>query len=245
MWGGVLALIGAIVLGPRLGKYRKDGRSNAIPVTASPSLLWVCSSSGLAVFGFHPGSQLAASVEVNRVCHLALYSSHTNLAAVAGGLATMFHHLVIKIWQTTRSPLTLNASLPVWWGITAGCDLCVAFRALAIGAICGVLLPFGIEFIDQKLHIDDPVGASSVHGICGIAGTLLTGLFSVSTGALYAHGFGAFGAQVLGILCIDGWAVLCGVILFVGIKKTFGLRVDKRIEEEGLDIYEHGESCYN
>lgn len=167
----------------------------------------------------------------------------TNLAAVAGGLATMFTTW-IKYGKPSFS-LTLNGILAGLVGITAGCDLVSPAGALAIGAICGVLLPFGIEFIDQKLHIDDPVGASSVHGICGIAGTLLTGLFSVSTGALYGHGFGFLGAQFFGIICIDGWAVLCGVILFVVIKKTVGLRVDKRIEEEGLDIYEHGESCYN
>ncbi len=240
--GGVLALIGAIVLGPRLGKYRKDGRSNAIPghsltiASLGVFILW------FGWFGFNPGSQLAASGEVNRVAISHVFLT-TNLAAVAGGLATMFTTW-IKYGKPSFS-LTLNGILAGLVGITAGCDLVSPAGALAIGAICGVLLPFGIEFIDQKLHIDDPVGASSVHGICGIAGTLLTGLFSVSTGALYGHGFGAFGAQVLGILCIDGWAVLCGVILFVGIKKTFGLRVDKRIEEEGLDIYEHGESCYN
>ena len=141
--------------------------------------------------------------------------------------------------------LTLNGVLAGLVGITAGCDVVSPTGAVVIGLICGTLLPFGIEFIDQKLHIDDPVGASTVHGICGIAGTLLTGLLSVGEGALYGHGFGFLGAQALGILCIDGWTVVCGLILFFTIKKTVGIRVDKRIEEEGLDIYEHGESCYN
>ena len=117
--------------------------------------------------------------------------------------------------------------------------------AVIIGFICGIALPFGIEFIDQKLHIDDPVGASSVHGICGIIGTLLTGVFSVSGGCLYGHGFGFLAAQTFGILVIDLWTAGCGIILFGTVKKLAGLRVDKRIEEEGLDIYEHGESCYN
>ena len=90
-----------------------------------------------------------------------------------------------------------------------------------------------------------PVGASSVHGVCGIFGTLMTGLFALDGGAFYGGGFGFFGAQCFGILCIDIWAAVTGVILFWGIKKIAGLRVDKRIEEEGLDIYEHGESCYN
>jgi Amt family ammonium transporter len=95
------------------------------------------------------------------------------------------------------------------------------------------------------LHIDDPVGASSVHGVCGILGTLMTGLLSTSNGAFYGHGWGFFGAECFGILVIDLWAAACGFALFYGIKKLHGLRVDKRIEEEGLDIYEHGEACYN
>jgi Amt family ammonium transporter len=240
--GGVLAFIGALVLGPRLGKYRKDGRSNAIPghslmaASLGVFILW------FGWFGFNPGSQLAASGEVNRVAISHVFLT-TNLAAVTGGLATMFVSW-IKYGKPSFS-LTLNGILAGLVGITAGCDLVSPAGAVAIGAICGIALPFAIEFIDQKLHVDDPVGASSVHAVCGILGTLLTGLFSVSTGALYGHGFSFLGAQVFGILCIDGWAVLCGIILFVGIKKTVGLRVDKRIEEEGLDIYEHGESCYN
>ena len=104
---------------------------------------------------------------------------------------------------------------------------------------------YAIEFIDHRLHIDDPVGASSVHGVCGILGTILTGLLATDSGALYGHGWGFFGAQCLGIVVIDLWAAVTGFLLFYGIKKTHGLRVGSRIEEEGLDIYEHGESCYN
>jgi Amt family ammonium transporter len=107
------------------------------------------------------------------------------------------------------------------------------------------VLVFAIEFIDHKLHIDDPVGASSVHGVCGILGTLMTGLLSTSNGAFYGGGWGFFAAECFGILVIDLWAAACGFILFYSIKKLHGLRVEPRIEEEGLDIYEHGESCYN
>ena len=117
--------------------------------------------------------------------------------------------------------------------------------SIIIGAVCGIVLVFAIEFIDKKLHIDDPVGASSVHGVCGILGTLLTGLLSVSEGLFYGHGAGFLMAQLFGIVVIDLWTAACGIILFWGIKYIHGLRVDKRIEEEGLDIYEHGESCYN
>jgi Amt family ammonium transporter len=111
--------------------------------------------------------------------------------------------------------------------------------------VCGVVLVFSIEFIDHVLHIDDPVGASSVHGVCGILGTLMTGLLSTSNGAFYGHGWGFFGSECFGILVIDLWAAACGFVLFYGIKKLHGLRVDSRIEDEGLDIYEHGETCYN
>ena len=240
--GGVLAFVGAWVLGPRLGKYRKDGRSNAIPghslmaAALGVFILW------FGWFGFNPGSQLAASGEVNRVAISHVFLT-TNLAAVAGGLGTMFTSW-IKYGKPSFS-LMLNGILAGLVGITAGCDMVSPAGAVIIGLICGVVLPFAIEFIDQKLHIDDPVGASSVHGVCGILGTLLTGLFSLSAGAFYGHGLGFLGAQAFGILVIDGWALLCGLVLFLAIKHTVGLRVDKRIEEEGLDIYEHRESCYN
>ena len=240
--GGVLALIGAMALGPRRGKYAKDGSSRAIPghsltlAALGVFILW------LGWFGFNPGSQLAASGEVNRtaICHVLLT---TNLAAAAGGVATMF-----TTWLKYGKPsfsLMLNGVLAGLVGITAGCDLVSPVGALVIGLICGVVLVFSIEFIDHVLHIDDPVGASSVHGVCGILGTVLTGLFSTSTGALYGHGWGFLGAQCFGVLVIDLWAAACGIALFYGIKKVHGLRVDARIEDEGLDVYEHGETCYN
>ena len=240
--GGVLALVGAIVLGPRHGKYDKNGKSHAIPghnlmaAALGVFVLW------FGWFGFNPGSQLAASGEVNRVAISHVFLT-TNLAAVAGGLGTMF-----TSWLKYGKPsfsLTLNGILAGLVGITAGCDLVSPLGALIIGLICGIVLVFAIEFIDAKLHIDDPVGASSVHGVCGILGTLLTGLFALDSGALHGHGFGFFGAQLLGIISIDLWAAVMGFLLFWGINKIAGLRVDKRIEEEGLDIYEHGESCYN
>lgn len=240
--GGVLAFIGACVLGPRLGKYRKDGTSNAIPghnltlAALGVFILW------FGWFGFNPGSQLAASGETNRIAISHVFLT-TNLSAAAGGLATMFATW-IKYGKPSFS-LMLNGVLAGLVGITAGCDLVSPLGSIIIGAVCGCVLPFAIEFIDKKLHVDDPVGASSVHGVCGILGTLLTGLFAVDQGALYGHGFGFLGAQCLGILCIDAWAAACGIVLFYGIKKTVGLRVDARIEEEGLDIYEHGENCYN
>ena len=240
--GGVLAFIGAIALGPRLGKYGKDGKSRAIPghnlmaAALGVFILW------FGWFGFNPGSQLAASGEVNRIAISHVFLT-PNLAAATGGIGTMFTSW-IKYGKPSFS-LTLNGVLAGLVAITAGCDLVSPLGAAIIGLVAGIVLVFSIEFIDTKLHIDDPVGASSVHGVCGILGTILTGLFALDGGALYGGGFGFFGAQCLGVLAIDAWAAIAGVILFFGIKKIAGLRVDKRIEEEGLDIYEHGESCFN
>lgn len=240
--GGVLALIGAIALGPRRGKYDANGKSRAIPghslilAALGVFILW------MGWFGFNPGSQLAATGEVNRIAISHVFLT-TNLAAACGGIATMF-----ITWMKYGKPsfsLTLNGVLAGLVGITAGCDAVDAWGAIIIGLVCGTVLVYTIEFIDRKLHIDDPVGASSVHGVCGILGTLMTGLFSVSEGLFYGHGWGFLGAEAFGILIIDLWAAVTGVILFYSIKKIHGLRVSARIEDEGLDIYEHGETCYN
>lgn len=240
--GGVLALIGAIALGPRRGKYDANGKSRAIPghslilAALGVFILW------MGWFGFNPGSQLAATGEVNRIAISHVFLT-TNLAAACGGIATMF-----VTWLKYGKPsfsLTLNGVLAGLVGITAGCDAVDAWGAIIIGLVCGTVLVYAIEFIDRKLNIDDPVGASSVHGVCGILGTLMTGLFSVSEGLFYGHGWGFLGAEAFGILIIDLWAAVTGVILFYSIKKIHGLRVSARIEDEGLDIYEHGETCYN
>ena len=240
--GGVLALTGALALGPRRGKYGKDGKSRAIPghnlalAALGVFILW------LGWFGFNPGSQLAASGEVNRLAISHVFLT-TNLAAVAGGVATMF-----VTWFKYGKPslsLTLNGILAGLVGITAGCDVVSPCGAVVIGLLCGIVLVYAIEFIDHKLHIDDPVGASSVHGVCGILGTVLTGVLATDGGLLYGGGWHFLGGQCLGIAVIDLWAAVCGVLLFFGIKKAHGLRVEARVEDEGLDIYEHGESCYN
>ena len=240
--GGVLALIGAIALGPRRGKYDANGKSRAIPghslimAALGVFILW------MGWFGFNPGSQLAATGEVNRIAISHVFLT-TNLAAACGGIATMF-----VTWMKYGKPsfsLTLNGVLAGLVGITAGCDAVDAWGAIIIGLVCGTVLVYAIEFIDRKLHIDDPVRASSVHGVCGILGTLMTGLFSVSEGLFYGHGWGFLGAEAFGVLMIDLWAAVTGVILFYSIKKIHGLRVSARIEDEGLDIYEHGETCYN
>lgn len=240
--GGWIALVGAAILGPRLGKYGKDGKSKAIPghnltlACLGVFILW------FGWFGFNPGSQLAAAGygDQTTISHEFLT---TNLAACTGGFLAL-----IVSWIKYGKPslsLTLNGILAGLVGVTAGCDLVSPMGAALIGAICGTVMFFAVEFIEHRLKIDDPVGASSVHGVCGSLGTILTGLFAVEGGTFYGGGFGFLGAQIFGVIIVGGWAALMGYIIFKVLDKVHGLRVPARIEEEGLDIYEHGESAYN
>lgn len=240
--GGWIALVGAAILGPRLGKYGKDGKSKAIPghnltlACLGVFILW------FGWFGFNPGSQLAAAGygDQTAISHVFLT---TNLAACTGGFLAL-----IVSWIKYGKPslsLTLNGILAGLVGVTAGCDLVSPMGAALIGAICGTVMIFAVEFIEHRLKIDDPVGASSIHGVCGSLGTILTGLFAVEGGTFYGGGFGFLGAQIFGVIIVGGWAALMGYIIFKVLDKVHGLRVPARIEEEGLDIYEHGESAYN
>ncbi|GHU69085.1 ammonium transporter [Bacteroidia bacterium] len=239
--GGWIALVGAMILGPRIGKYGKDGRSKAIPghnltiASLGVFILW------FGWFGFNPGSQLGASGESKiAISHVFLT---TNLAACGGGIAAL-----LTAWFKYKKPslsLTLNGVLAGLVAITAGCDAVSPIGAIIIGLIAGVVMIFSVEFIDRVLRIDDPVGASSVHGVCGFLGTLLTGLFAIDGGLFYGGGAGLFTAQLIGALIVGAWAFGAGFVIFKGLDLIFGLRVSKRIEEEGLDIYEHGEAAYN
>jgi Amt family ammonium transporter len=241
MVGGVVALTGTLALGPRIGKYNGK-KVNAIPGhnmgfgALGVFILW------LGWFGFNPGSQLAASGSANSIAISHIFVT-TNLAAAAGALAA-----TIISWMRWGKPslsFALNGALAGLVGITAGCAVVTASGAVLIGLISGVVLVFAVTFIDNVLHIDDPVGAISVHGVCGALGTILVGLFSESTGLFYGHGAAQLISQLIGVAAVAAWAGVTGFILFRILKATVGLRVPKRIEEEGLDIYEHGESAYN
>lgn len=240
--GGWVALVGAAIIGPRIGKYGKDKRSRAIPghnltlACLGVFILW------FGWFGFNPGSQLAASGEGNRtaISHVFLM---TNLAACAGGFLSL-----IVAWFKYKKPslsLTLNGVLAGLVGITAGCDLVSPAGAVIIGAVCGTVMIYAVDFIDHVLKIDDPVGASSVHGVCGCLGTILTGLFATEEGLFYCGNANFLLAQLFGAVVVGCWAAGMGFAVFKGLDIVHGLRVPARVEEEGLDIYEHGETAYN
>lgn len=233
--GGFLALAGAIVLGPRIGKYDKNGKSHAIPghnlalAALGVFILW------LGWFGFNPGSTVAAKGYDNAVAMSHVIMT-TNMAAATGGLAAMAY-----TWLVDGKPslsMVCNGVLAGLVGITAGCDTVSVGSAALIGVIVSVAMCFAVTFIDKKLHVDDPVGAVSVHGIGGVLGTILTGVFSPDPTITVL-------TQTIGALSVIAWAFALGMILFLAIKYTVGLRVPARIEEEGLDIYEHGETAYN
>ena len=240
--GGWVALVGAAIIGPRIGKYGKDRKSRAIPghnltiACLGVFILW------FGWFGFNPGSQLAASGEGNRLAISHVFLT-TNLAACAGGFLSL-----IVAWMKYKKPslsLTLNGVLAGLVGITAGCDLVSPVGAVLIGAICGTVMVYAVDFIDHVLKIDDPVGASSVHGVCGFLGTVLTGLFATEQGLFYSGSANFLLAQLFGAAIVGCWAAFMGFVVFKGLDIVHGLRVTPRVEEEGLDIYEHGETAYN
>ncbi len=237
--GGALALAGAIVLGPRVGKYGKDGKSRAIPghnlvlCALGVFCLWV------GWFGFNPCSTVAATGYANAVSMSHVFVT-TNMAAATGGIAAMLY-----TWLFDKKPslsMVCNGVLAGLVGITAGCDCVSIASAALIGAVVSVVMCFSVSFIDKVCKIDDPVGAVSVHGVGGFLGTVLTGvLCDPAIDGVEA----SFGVQLLGASAVAVFAFCIGMILFTVIKKTHGLRCDRIIEEEGLDVYEHGEACYN
>ena len=239
--GGWIGLAGAIMLGPRIGKFRGK-KVMAIPGhnltfgALGVFILW------LGWFGFNPGSQLAASGSSNAVAISHIFLT-TNLAAAAGTIVTLA--ITWILYGKPSLSVTLNGALAGLVAITAGCATVDAWGAIIIGSLAAVVLVFGLRLIENVFKVDDPVGAVTVHGLNGAFGTLMVGLFSTSSGALYGFGFEQFTTQLIGIVAVAAWGLGTGFILFTILKKTIGLRVHKRVEEEGLDIYEHGETAYN
>ena len=252
MVGGCAALVGAIVLGPRIGKYDKNGKPRAIPghnltmAALGVFILWFC------WFGFNGGSTVAmegttvAAGGVGEITMGALAGSvfsTTNLcAAVATIVAMMF------TWIKYKKPdvsMSLNGTLAGLVMVTASTDCIDMYGAAIEGIIAGIAVVVGIEFIDKVLKVDDPVGAVGVHGVNGFLGTLCVGLFStgqngVGKGLFYGGGFTQLGIQALGIICVLAWVGVMMTITFTILKHTVGLRVAPEIEIAGLDQAEHG-----
>lgn len=237
--GGWLALVGAAMVGPRIGKY-KNGKPHAILghnltiATLGIFILWI------GWFGFNPGSTVGISTPELQQSASTVFMN-TNISAATGALTAL-----IVAWVRYGKPsLSLNGVLAGLVGITAGCDAVSTAGAALTGIICGAAMVFAVSFFDSVAKVDDPVGAISVHGVCGSLGTILTGIFALDGGLLYGGGLHMLGVQLLGAAVYAAWAILCGLILFYVLRRTIGLRVDRRVEEDGLDYYEHGETSYN
>ena len=227
MVGGLCALAGAKMVGPRIGKYTKEGKPVAIPGHNLPLgalgvfILWFC------WFGFNCGSTTAATYSLGDI------AMTTNLAAAAATLVTL-----IVTWVRYGKPdisMTMNGALAGLVAITASCDVVNDYEALFIGAVAGVVVVFAVEFFDKVVKIDDPVGAISVHGVCGALGTLFTGIFGEGC---------SFITQLIGFVAVAAYTLILAFILFFVLKKTIGLRVTEKEEIDGLDMHEHGCSAY-
>ena len=241
MVGGICACIGASMLGPRIGKYDKEGKPKAIlghNITAAALgvfILWFC------WFGFNGCSTV--SMEGEAIVTAGKIFVTTNLAAAVATCTVM-----ILTWVRYKKPdvsMSLNGTLAGLVAITAGCDTVSPTSAAIIGILSGFVVVFGIEFIDKVLKVDDPVGAVGVHGLNGLFGTLAVGLFSDGTGTEWkglftGGGFHLLSIQILGIICVVAWVAVTMTIVFQVLKHTIGLRVPAEEEIAGLDIVEHG-----
>ena len=226
MVGGITAFIGAALLGPRIGKYDKDGKSrpimghNILIGALGVFILW------FGWYGFN-GAAATDTLQLSQIF------ATTTIAPAAATVTAMLY-----TWIKNGKPdvsMSLNGSLAGLVAITAGCDAVSNWSAIIIGAIAGVLVVFSVEFFDKVAKIDDPVGAISVHGVCGATGTILTGVFSPDY---------TFGTQLLGVAATAAYVFVLAIIIFTIIDKTIGLRVSKEEEIDGLDVHEHGCSAY-
>ena len=237
MLGGTAALVAATVLGPRLGKYDKDGKPRAIPGHNIPFAVFGVFILWFGWFGFNGGSTLAAAGQESQIGVILL---STNIAAGAGGLVAMF-----VSWLKDGKPdvgMTGNGVLAGLVGITAGTNFASGPEAFAIGALCGGVVVFAVAFFD-KIRVDDPVGAISVHGVCGAIGTLAVGVIAAgeSNGAHVI----SLGTQALGVAAIAGWTAVATGVVVLALKYTIGIRVSEQEEIEGLDVHEHGYPAYS
>jgi Amt family ammonium transporter len=242
--GGWAALMGTLALGPRIGKYVRKGKivtSKAIPGHNLPLaslgvfILW------FGWYGFNAGSTLSGTD-----LSMATVAVTTTIAASAGAIGSMA--ISWKLFKKPDVSMSLNGALAGLVGITAPTAVVTPTGALIIGLVAGLLVVLSVEFIDKKLHIDDPVGAISVHGVCGVWGTIAVGLFGATDsvkGLFYGGGFSQLIIQAIGVLSVAAWVMITTGILFFVIKKTGGLRVTESEELQGLDLSEHNGEAYS
>ena len=239
--GGVAALVGAAILGPRIGKYAADGKPRAIPGHSIPFAIIGCLILLIGWFGFNPGSELAADSAVPAIALTTL------LAGAAGAVVATF-----LTWFKDGKPdvaMAGNGLLAGLVGITAGCAALNNWSAVIVGAIAGALVVGSVLFFD-RIRIDDPVGAVSVHGVCGIWGVIAVGLFAAEesdywkAGLFFGGGADQLVTQLIGIAAIVAFTAVAMSIIFLAIKYTIGLRVAPQEEIEGLDVHEHGYAGY-
>jgi ammonium transporter, Amt family len=242
--GGWMALVGAFMLGPRIGKYTGEKQSIGIPGHSLPMttlgvfILW------LGWFGFNPGSTMAADVSIAQI------AMTTNMAAATGAIGAM-----VTSWAMFKKAdvsMTLNGVLAGLVAITASCAFVSPLSAAIIGVLAGVVVVLAVWFIDNR-GVDDPVGAISVHGVCGVLGTLCVGLFAqesyapkdtTGNGLFFGGGASLLIAQLIGVVAVLGWCLVMGFLLFGAIRRTIGLRVTPEEELAGLDLGEHGSEAY-
>jgi Amt family ammonium transporter len=242
MTGGVAAAVGAKLLGPRIGKYDSNGKPRAIPGHSIPFAILGCFILLVGWYGFNPGSWLGADPVIGKI------AVNTTLAGAAGALVAM-----LVTWKRSGKPdvaMTGNGLLAGLVGVTAGCWAVNGLGAIVIGALAGIIVVFSVIFFD-RIRIDDPVGAVSVHGVCGAFGTLAVGLFSatevdgvVKKGLFYGGGADQLVSQIIGVVSIAAFVLISTTILFSILKATVGLRVSEQEEREGLDTHEHGVPGY-
>jgi Amt family ammonium transporter len=243
MTGGIAAAVGAALLGPRIGRFGADGKPRAIPGHSIPFAILGCFILLVGWYGFNAGSWLAAGAEIGGI------AVNTTLAASMGAIAAM-----MTTWFRSGKPdvaMAGNGLLAGLVGVTAGAWVVNGLGAIVIGTTAGIIVVYAVSFFD-KVKIDDPVGAVSVHGVCGAFGTLAVGLFSsievdgvIKKGLFYGGGTDQLVSQIIGAAAIGAFVFVASLILFGTLKATVGLRVDEQEEIEGLDVHEHGFAGYN
>jgi len=244
--GALAALAGAILLGPRIGKFGHDGRANAIPGHNMPFAVLGTIILWFGWFGFNAGSTLAV-VSGDKLAYFGYVALTTNLAAAAGAIGGM-----LTAWVVIKKPdvsMMLNGAIAALVAITAACGFVAPWAAIVIGAVSGVIAVVGVLFV-ERIGIDDPIGAVSVHGMAGVWGTLATGIFAVPAlaknlatgtgGLVYTGSFHQLGVRALGLVTVGAFTFSLTFGILWAMKKLWGIRVETEVETAGLDVSEHG-----